>query len=173
MHHSKKNWFQASGLCRRMGMQLLTINSAEENLEVAELGKLLDLPVFWTAGSDLAESRRWVWSTTGKPIEKTFWRKREPSNIDERCIETIVEEYPVSWNDNDCNKVRSFICEVANTPAQEQEEAEEVEMEYQSEEEDEEEEMVSTSAENSDERVVSGVLSLIERSAAQRLPKND
>lgn len=111
VHTGRLNWFKASESCRRRGMQLLTINSAMENLEVVELGKEYGLEWVWTAATDLAQRRQWVWSTSGQEVQCGYWKDGEPSNKKENCIEAQMEGYPSNWNDNECKRARPFICE--------------------------------------------------------------
>lgn len=119
------NWFRASEVCRRRGMQLLTIKSAQENFEVVELGNVYKLEWVWTAATDLAERRQWVWSTDGQYVRNMFWRDGEPSTSSERCMEAQMTGFPSNWNDNDCRRLRPFMCqEVADGIEDDEEEDE-------------------------------------------------
>lgn len=111
LHSTKENWFKASEICRKQGLQLLTINSPMENLQVVRLGNNFGLDSVWTAATDFGESRRWVWSSSGRDVAELYWRDGEPTDITERCIEVLMVQYPSNWNDNDCNARRPFICE--------------------------------------------------------------
>lgn len=111
VYPGKVNWFKASEICRKRGMQLLTINSARENLEVVRLGEDYGLEWVWIGATDLAHKRRWVWSHNGELVEVRYWRDGEPSDKKENCIEAMMAGYPSNWNDNDCRSVRPFICE--------------------------------------------------------------
>lgn len=111
VYPGKVNWFRASEICRKRGMQLLTINSAKENLEVVRLGQDYGLEWVWIGATDLAHTRRWVWSHNGELVEVRYWRDGEPSDQKENCIEALMAGYPSNWNDNNCRSVRPFICE--------------------------------------------------------------
>lgn len=111
VYSTKENWFKASETCHKRGMQLLTINSAAENLEVVQLGNHFGLDSVWTAATDFGENRRWVWSTSGLDVAELYWRDGEPTDPKERCIEAAMNQYPSNWNDNDCRQKRPFICE--------------------------------------------------------------
>ena len=92
-------------------MQLLTIKSPQENLEVVLLGRELNLEWVWTAATDLGQSRRWVWATDGQLVKEFHWAEKEPGDKKEHCVEAKMDGFPSNWNDNDCKKIRPFICE--------------------------------------------------------------
>lgn len=126
VYTSKMNWFKAAEICKKRGMQLLTINSARENLEVVQLGQEYGLEWVWIGATDLGERRRWVWAHNGELVRERYWKDGEPSNKRENCIEAMSSGYPMNWNDNDCRRVRPFMCEeVARRSSEERSSSEE------------------------------------------------
>lgn len=108
---SRKNWFRASELCRSRRMQLLNIKSVKDNVDAIKLAKDNGLHSMWIDATDLADWNRWVWFSTGQEVNITFWDDNEPDNIEENCVEVIVEGLKKNWRTTDCQERRSFICE--------------------------------------------------------------
>lgn len=108
-HRDKLNWFKAAEACRKERMQLLSIQSAAENIEVANHGKFLDIHSLWIAASDLAESGRWMWFTTGEPVTDTFWSVNETFTKDNNCVEVQTEDG--RWMPRVCYFKKEYACE--------------------------------------------------------------
>jgi len=77
----KRNWADASSACKSIGMNLVSIETAAEQLLVASgLPKLDDTTLWWTSGSDA--SGVWTWTATGRDLNYTNWYHGEPKKID-------------------------------------------------------------------------------------------
>ncbi|KAL3271941.1 hypothetical protein HHI36_022411 [Cryptolaemus montrouzieri] len=113
----KTNFFTANEFCRAHGMNLLSIETETENTLILKyLGqKLQKLDHIWTSGSDLGQEGSFIWLSTGKSLNFTYWAKFEPNNVanNEHCLEiwnVKVNEY--IWNDRPCAESYNFICEL-------------------------------------------------------------
>ncbi|KAL3285470.1 hypothetical protein HHI36_000002 [Cryptolaemus montrouzieri] len=115
----KTNYFKAMQFCHDHGMQLLSIMTREENdLILTYLynfsKNLVDL---WTSGSDLGEEGTFVWLSTGKGLNFTYWGNGQPDNAgnDENCLEIWkFDGKTYAWNDRSCMFDAHFICELKN-----------------------------------------------------------
>ncbi|XP_055597029.1 perlucin-like [Uranotaenia lowii] len=115
------NWFKASEYCRSIGMRLITINSQEENEELAGFVKQTnkfeaDGCSFWLGGSDLGEEGCYTWSGTGRKVTFANWSPGEPNNMNnaEHCLQLVyIPRFNQSWtwNDIECHKTMYFVCE--------------------------------------------------------------
>lgn len=110
------NWFTAYEVCRSQGMQLLTINSDEDNDQIYALAeKFQPRPSFWLAGNDLGHEGDFVWATNGLKVTAARWVGNGPDNYNnlEHCIEITYRwnaSAPV-WNDVPCSTKLPFFCE--------------------------------------------------------------
>lgn len=72
---------------------------------------------FWTSGTNLADKRKWVWSSTGNDVTFFKWAPGEPNNAlenSENCLEAgwYKNEQALIWNDIRCSGIElHFICE--------------------------------------------------------------
>ncbi|XP_018561631.1 E-selectin-like [Anoplophora glabripennis] len=114
----KGNIFQAIQYCNYHNMELLSIETPEENTF------LFDTLVnfigtgrygFWTSGTLLPENH-WVWLSTGKPVVHPSWATA-PYNTNKSCIDVnyIKTSKALVWADAKCNDARHVICETRNT----------------------------------------------------------
>ena len=77
---------------------------------------LADYPTtdFWVDGSDLIFENDWMWVRTDSLFKYTDWdvANNNPSNNNgyENCME-ISLRVNATWNDDNCEKMQSFICE--------------------------------------------------------------
>jgi hypothetical protein len=128
-------WEDAVSECRsiRRDAHLVAINSAEEQLAIANLTSLFDPknnPCFWTAGQRSVPSTNttFVWKvqrlrsfarfrnsdadTIHLPMTYTFWNKGEPNNKNgESCLE-FCGHTAWKWNDNSCSDRHYPLCEI-------------------------------------------------------------
>lgn len=113
VHTGLVNWFQASEICLRHGMQLLTINSPKENMEAILTGDDCAMESMWIAATDLAQNGQWTWSASGSEVKDPYWQEGELQDVEENCVELIVvmEDHPTNWKSTDCYDTRAFICE--------------------------------------------------------------
>ncbi|XP_045479170.1 perlucin-like [Harmonia axyridis] len=111
----KANFFKAMQFCRDHGMNLLSIESDDENTRISDhLSKhAKGIDHFWTSGSDLGEEGKFVWLSTGKYLNYTNWSPPQPDNSGkiENCLELWkIDRY--IWNDIPCTNQYNFICEM-------------------------------------------------------------
>ncbi|XP_072395615.1 C-type lectin mosGCTL-7-like [Diabrotica undecimpunctata] len=120
------NFFRSEQFCVQNGMHLVSITSVEENdflkhtitkrsNSSGTLGNLGE--EFWTSGTKIPDSRKWIWFTTGRKISYFNWLKGQPeSNKNYQCIEAQVTNDQLQWSNKDCWKEYYFICEAARLP---------------------------------------------------------
>ncbi|XP_059487191.1 lectin subunit alpha-like [Neocloeon triangulifer] len=106
----KLNWDKAKRSCWNMGMQLVAIESLEENNAILrEVSG--DRSAFWTSGTDQGQEGYFVWDTTGQSVGFSYWAHGEPNNFfgNEHCIKMKSSSH--QWNDNACWDSEKYICE--------------------------------------------------------------
>nr|KAG5696149.1 hypothetical protein BaRGS_026508 [Batillaria attramentaria] len=115
-----KSWPEANYLCRKMGLELLSVHSVEELTFVQSLVKLATTT---TAYSYYSASLNRVWIglqrtleggfrwTDGSAVDFFQWNEGEPNNQhnEEDCAELLVDSG--RWNDMPCiGSNRGFVC---------------------------------------------------------------
>lgn len=112
----KATFLQAMQFCDIMYMKLLTIESEEENAiihkYIVDANKGND---YWTAGSNMLDSRNYVWMGTGKTLEYRKWENNEPNIDSGRCISVVNKNDDLLWNNIDCGTKLNYICQLENT----------------------------------------------------------
>ncbi|KAG5865354.1 hypothetical protein JTB14_037364 [Gonioctena quinquepunctata] len=109
----KATYLQAAQFCNDVHMDLVSVESKEENTFLYDLiQKDGGDDQFWTSGTRLIDGKNFIWLGTAKPIEYTNWQQGEPSNINEKCLEfLLVRNKDLYWNDRDCTAQLYFVCE--------------------------------------------------------------
>ncbi|CAH1099002.1 unnamed protein product [Psylliodes chrysocephalus] len=113
------NFYTALHFCRQQGMHLLSISNEAENQKIGNMIKEKGYIGyrFWTSGTNLADKRKWVWSSTGNDVTFFKWAPGEPNNAlenSENCLEAgwYKNEQALIWNDIRCSGIElQFICE--------------------------------------------------------------
>ncbi|XP_072382589.1 perlucin-like [Diabrotica undecimpunctata] len=115
----KVNFFQAHRLCKLYGMDLLYVDTFDENerlgIFATQIGYGHDH--FWTSGNNLHDFQEWSWLSNGKLFRYTNWYPGEPnlgasgSDTNERCVEIrTLDKGGFSWNNVPCERLYYFIC---------------------------------------------------------------
>ncbi|XP_072394099.1 macrophage mannose receptor 1-like [Diabrotica undecimpunctata] len=104
---------QAARFCEYHEMQLVEVNNEIKNADLKWL--LLDTNVagpYWIGGKK--KSGIWRWPTAQEDINYSNWAVGKPTRTGSKeCIQVDMMGF---WSDEDCNKVRYFICEVQMFP---------------------------------------------------------
>ncbi|XP_059488753.1 C-type lectin 37Da-like [Neocloeon triangulifer] len=107
------NWFEAARICKTYGMELVSIETKEENDEIR---KMIDSQLYWISGSDMGSEGEFYWTGTGRKIETfTNYREGQPDNYmgKEHCLYLKMRNFNMMWNDSDCEGAKMrFICEM-------------------------------------------------------------
>ncbi|KAK9885676.1 hypothetical protein WA026_012440 [Henosepilachna vigintioctopunctata] len=113
----KANFYQAMQFCEAHGMHLMSLESKVENENIIRYLRTNypKIKQFWTSGSDLAVEGEFVWFSTGKHMNFTYWIPPQPDNSAkiEHCVQiqkSNDEHY--LWNDVVCTTMINFICEL-------------------------------------------------------------
>ncbi|XP_037649935.1 hepatic lectin-like [Sebastes umbrosus] len=118
----KSTWEESRSECRRLGGDLVKIESREEQEFL--LGRLRDKmdtheDKFWIGLTDSEEENKWLW-VDGSPLDTslTFWSGKEPDNWDgenmdgEDCVRMGEKngEHLMWWFDKDCRAPQRRVC---------------------------------------------------------------
>lgn len=118
---TKLTWWNAQKLCRTLGFELASIESAAESLAITNL--LVELVgtqevFFWTGGSSRGRTANsFVWFSNGRPANYTNWDTNEPNNVNgtENFIHlrqrTVSSAAKYVWNDITETREMSVLCE--------------------------------------------------------------
>ncbi|CAG9837406.1 unnamed protein product [Diabrotica balteata] len=111
------NFWSAMEYCTSHNMQLVSMDTLEENSEVyAQVSNIVlnNSLNFWSAGNILGDDKSiWIWMTTGKVISINSWRAREPNTqrLTDLCLSLL---YPKDengwWTAHPCTTRDAFIC---------------------------------------------------------------
>ncbi|KAK9885677.1 hypothetical protein WA026_012441 [Henosepilachna vigintioctopunctata] len=113
----KANYFQALQFCADHGMSLLSIESKSENDAIIKHLKQKHGKIdhVWTSGTDLGLEGEFVWLSTGKHLNFTYFSAPQPDNAGkiEHCLEIWkLKDANYVWNDIVCSNPYNFICEL-------------------------------------------------------------
>ncbi|CAG9856169.1 unnamed protein product [Phyllotreta striolata] len=119
------NFYSAFQFCKLRNMELLSIESAEENtkigLHLVEKGWAGRR--FWTSAVNMGVNKKWFWLSTGQELKYFNWDKGEPTGESvpfvanyENCIQARHEgNRGFTWNDLNCFQWNNVICEAPVT----------------------------------------------------------
>lgn len=110
------NWTGAQAACITLGANLVSIDTAEEQVIVGGLATLYPAgePDLWIGASDSTIEGTFVW-VNQDPLVYSNWRAGEPNNngpdgTDEDCA--IIEgDAATEWDDRPCSRLSPAICE--------------------------------------------------------------
>ncbi|CAB3361344.1 Hypothetical predicted protein [Cloeon dipterum] len=112
-------WVEAKHFCLKLGLRLLSIETAEENTALLEyIGENYPNYRFWTSGSNLYHpTGKFYWDSTGEMLGFTNWFINQPDNQggSEYCLE-MPSTANHMWNDIECTFSMDFICEAYACP---------------------------------------------------------
>ena len=104
-------WFEGRDRCLEWGMDLVILETAEENdWLTTHLGMPFG-PRWWFGLSDLEVEGDWRW-VDGSPLEFSSWHNAEPNDYggNEDCGQLYLWD-DNTWNDGQCEGSNGFICE--------------------------------------------------------------
>lgn len=110
-HSVPANFFTAFENCQDEYMTLMTIQDDIETELLKNIMMTLEVNSTWIAATDLVHQDEWVWTSSGKKVEKFHWGPNQPNNIDnlQHCL-TVSTEYG-GWNDVLCTLDFSYFCQ--------------------------------------------------------------
>ncbi|XP_050298406.1 macrophage mannose receptor 1-like [Anthonomus grandis grandis] len=117
-----QTWYQALINCKGAGMDLVSINSAEEQERLEMFLKENGFNKgYWLSGTNLGnDNNNYSWASTGEPVVYTKWLPGQPDNTiheknrGENCIQWGMYEEspePAGWNDMFCRQKLQYICQ--------------------------------------------------------------
>ena len=106
----KMNWMQAGEACKRLGSNLIVLDSKEENDFIFEWA-VEGNGGLWIGCTDAAQEG--VWLCEGQLAKFTNWRKHSPRNsTDLNCARVTIYSLGV-WSDNKvCQQHKLAVCEM-------------------------------------------------------------
>ena len=83
------SWHDANAACQAAGLQLASVQSAEQNALLLTVAGDNEV---WIGGTDAASEGAWVWSPSDTPLSYTNWGSGEPNNYyyDGRAEDCLV-----------------------------------------------------------------------------------
>uniref|UniRef100_W5MKD5 C-type lectin domain-containing protein n=1 Tax=Lepisosteus oculatus TaxID=7918 RepID=W5MKD5_LEPOC len=111
----KLNWNDSRTACRKQGADLVAIDSRGEQEFVTKHMKRRE---YWMGLSDAAGKGTWIWVDGTQPIE-WYWIQNQPGNFQNNtaCLASADKAIGLkNWNDQDCSKKKSRICEGSSLP---------------------------------------------------------
>ncbi|AKT39679.1 C-type lectin domain-containing protein [Chondromyces crocatus] len=107
-----KSWDAATAYCDKFNMNLVTINTINEEGWLHAMANMFSTQKWWIGYNDQAVEGSWVWQS-GESSNYVNWAPGEPNNAggNEGCAQ-LNRFYPDhGWNDEPCNLHYRFICE--------------------------------------------------------------
>ncbi|XP_036418071.1 CD209 antigen-like [Colossoma macropomum] len=103
----QKSWIEARKDCIKRGVDLVIINSREEQEFIKKQNKYV-----WIGLSDTEREGVWKW-VDGSPLTTAFWKSGEPnSNGEEDCADSFsATSLLQTWNDASCSNQAGWVCE--------------------------------------------------------------
>ena len=86
---------------------MVSVHSEEENDFVHSLHP--SGGVVFIGGKANSNSHNYTWSD-GTPWDFTKWGSSQPDNVKRECVTAGYPIGQVSWDDEDCTKVKWFVC---------------------------------------------------------------
>ena len=104
------DWFAADLYCKKHGMDLVSIESQEEQdklIQLLEQGHL-----YWTSGSVNHGTRQWIWSATGQSFTYANWNEGKPDSLGDGQ-HLIIDGVPphFRWDNMPNSSSIHFVCE--------------------------------------------------------------
>ncbi|BFZ21805.1 hypothetical protein BsWGS_24844 [Bradybaena similaris] len=112
----KVGWPAAVSLCREYGGYLLEINSKEENDWIVSQIKGRKFEYSWLGASDMIKEGTFRWMTNNELVGNApYFEPGQPNNLakGEHCLAIDGLNYHYKWVDDECENVKTFVCEKA------------------------------------------------------------
>ncbi|CAG9860858.1 unnamed protein product [Phyllotreta striolata] len=124
IHPQKTLFMEGLFICEESGLDLLSIDSEEENKEVTSEVASTGYKTFWTAGVNLNEKGNdWVWLThkeqsPSAPITYFNWKQGQPTPVtpDSSCILFTKDDLEGTWSNVNCREEHIPICQSYISP---------------------------------------------------------
>ncbi|XP_037130384.1 macrophage mannose receptor 1 isoform X2 [Syngnathus acus] len=100
-----KSWRDAQKHCRDLSLDLVSVNSAEENKEVRNMSTAQNIWIGLFRDS-------WRWSD-GSESSFRYWKQQQPNNRDQDCVAAVFKDGG-QWNDLKCGSQHNFVCQGQN-----------------------------------------------------------
>ncbi|XP_048752140.2 macrophage mannose receptor 1-like isoform X2 [Ostrea edulis] len=111
MKFSKENWLNSRDMCKRMGAELTSVHSYEEN-QFLFYAFVEYMDPCWIGLSDRDLEAGFSWED-GSAVDFTSWGDNEPNDYynNEDCV-GFYNSWSSEWNDWNCYDLRSYICRI-------------------------------------------------------------
>ncbi|CAG9815365.1 unnamed protein product [Phaedon cochleariae] len=115
-HYFEATYLQAVQFCQLVDMELLSIESADENTMLyQEIRSSMAGNKFWSSGTRLIDDNNWYWLPTGNKINYYNWQASRPvKTSDRKCIQLNQDiNNGLFWSDEKCDGKSYFICQTS------------------------------------------------------------
>lgn len=119
-----ETWNNAEAKCKRLGTQLVKIESAEENDFLTRTFLKAPEGTYWIGLSDQMIEGKWIWTDESLLGKYTNWGKSNPNNLGDNqdCGHILKGSFQLQshyfrgyddgeWNDLECSFALGYICE--------------------------------------------------------------
>ncbi|KAH8411871.1 hypothetical protein KR222_000937, partial [Zaprionus bogoriensis] len=103
---SKVNWYQAANTCRRLGGDLLNV---ESSTEMQLISSVLPAGEYWISANCLAKDMDFVSLTTGRAMPYSRWQAGQPANKadHDNCVQILNGFLSAHL----CEHLKFYICQ--------------------------------------------------------------
>ena len=115
VHVEGTSYKKAVDVCKTKGGKLAAPKSAQANDDIVALAKSIEAQGVWIGIDDKSQEGHFTYANDGTSVEYTNWYSGQPDSTDswvwdEDCVD-LLNDFGFEWNDDDCEKKLSFICE--------------------------------------------------------------
>ncbi|XP_060648994.1 C-type lectin 37Db-like [Drosophila nasuta] len=115
--HDKITWMHNLHVCRRLGGELVVIESHDELIRLSNYLKQQGYGAndwFWTSGNDIVAPGRFLSVTTGNDLPYKLWSHGQPDNAggNEHCVHLWLKDGVFKMNDWGCQQNAKGICQM-------------------------------------------------------------
>ncbi|CAH1099949.1 unnamed protein product [Psylliodes chrysocephalus] len=112
INYMKESYHSANQICHALEMELLYIESEEENEMLKDYIKSAgtDSGAFWSSGHRIFDKVSWYWLGSAMPLEYTNWAIGKPEKNENYCLKVELGDEGLTWSEFDCTARLPFIC---------------------------------------------------------------
>lgn len=107
------SWHRAEAYCRELKGHLVTIHDRAEDIFVFLEANKHSHERWWIGLNDIHREGSFEWAS-GSPVHYTHWEPGEPNDAggNEDCAQINRYHPSEGWNDEPCDQLLRFICEI-------------------------------------------------------------
>ncbi|BFZ25386.1 hypothetical protein BsWGS_28425 [Bradybaena similaris] len=111
--NSPTTWGEAQAICQAYNGTLAEVETFAENQFLKNIARAKQAQVTYLGGTDMFAEGVWQWPSTGRKFSFVDWTAGDPDNYGgaQHCL-VFHRDYNYQWDDDYCNRIGNFICEV-------------------------------------------------------------